>query len=383
MTSRQPNSTQTSAKARSSTASSGTRPPSDSSPKGHSDRERFGATELAIVLSHYDLGIIETVREFNRGSRKSPKLVIRTERGTCLLKRRAIGRNDPSKVAFAHELQLFLAKRKFPLPQLVGTRGDNNSMVRWNNAIYELFAYTKGSNYDSSLDETAESGKVLAQFHKLLRDCQTDNKPSTGSYHAADTVETSMTIIPRALAKADPRRHQQEPQISELLKSLQTTYDEAVRQVASLGFDAWPTQIVHCDWHPGNMLFRSSRIVAVIDYDSARILQRVLDIANGALQFSIIGGTDNPDQWPDHVDASRLKCFLQAYESVPDSRLTRAEIRSIPWLMIEALIAESVIPIANTGSFARIEGLGFLRMVKRKTDWIQEHAGMLTTRLES
>ena len=375
-------SSRNSAEAEGSALASSAPASSATSSKGQSDRQRFGASELAIVLSHYDLGIIETIREFNRGSRKSPKLVIRTGRGTCLLKRRAVGRDEPTKVAFAHELQLFLTKKKFPLPQLVGTKRDNNSMVRWNNAIYELFAYKKGSSYDSSLEETAEAGKALAQFHKLLRDCQPDYEPSIGSYHAAETVETSMTIIPRALAKADPRCDLQEPQIHRLIESLRTSYDAAVRQVTVLGLDEWPPQIVHCDWHPGNMLFRDSQVVAVIDYDSARILQRVIDIANGALQFSIIGGTDDPDQWPDHVDKPRFKSFLQAYESVPDSRLTRAEIQSIPWLMIEALIAESVIPIANTGSFARIEGLSFLHMVKRKTAWIQQHAEELLTTLE-
>ena len=35
-----------------------------------------GAEELAIVLSHYDIGIIDSIAEFPRGSRKAPKLLI-------------------------------------------------------------------------------------------------------------------------------------------------------------------------------------------------------------------------------------------------------------------------------------------------------------------
>jgi len=138
-------------------------------------------------------------------------------------------------------------------------------------------------------------------------------------------------------------------------------------------------QIVHSDWHPGNMLFRGPRVVAVIDYDSARIQQRILDVANGALQFSIIGGGDDPQQWPDYIDESRFKRFLRGYDSVPNCMLSKAELRVIPWLMIEALIAESVIPIAATGSFARLEGRGFLQMVERKVRWLQEHAEHLAT----
>ncbi len=131
-------------------------------------------------------------------------------------------------------------------------------------------------------------------------------------------------------------------------------------------------QIVHSDWHPGNMLFRRSRVVAVIDYDAARIQQRIIDVANGALQFSIIGGGDDAAQWPNYLDKSRFKRFVRGYDAV--NVLSKAELHVLSSLMIEALIAESVIPIAATGSFARMEGMGFLLMIERKVKWIQEHA---------
>ena len=109
-------------------------------------REHFAADELAIVLSHFDLGTIEWIKEFPRGSRKAPKLLLRTENGTYLLKRRARGKDDPFKVAFCHQLQLYLAAKQFPLPHLIGTRTENNSMLQFRGATYELFAYVKGTN---------------------------------------------------------------------------------------------------------------------------------------------------------------------------------------------------------------------------------------------
>jgi hypothetical protein len=57
--------------------------------------------------------------------------------------------------------------------------------------------------------------------------------------------------------------------------------------------------------------------------------------------------------------------------------LSQAEIRAIPALMIEALIAEAVFPIAATGNFGRMEGLAFLEMVNRKVRWIARHASHL------
>lgn len=49
--------------------------------------------------------------------------------------------------------------------------------------------------------------------------------------------------------------------------------------------------------------------------------------------------------------------------------------------MIEALAAESVLPIAATGSFGHYQGFGFMKMVRRKVAWLWTNAERLTTSL--
>ena len=341
-------------------------------------RAQFEAAELAIVLSHYDIGIIESIQEFPRGSRRAPKLRLKTDTGRYLLKRRAKGKADAYRVAFCHGIQIHLAERQFPLPHLIGTKRDNNSMLRWDGAIYELFEYIKGSGYDNSLEATSDSGKTLALFHKLLKDYRSDYEPPSGSYHASRPVYASLQKIPETLLRIESPPMKNDPEgVRSVVAYLYDAYQRAAERVRDIGIDRWGTQIVHSDWHPGNMLFRGSRVVAVIDYDTARIQQRVLDIGNGALQFSILGGGDDPATWPDYVDETRFKRFLRGYEAVPDCVLSKAEIRCIPWLMIEALIAEMTVPIAATGHFGRIEGVGMLRMVERKVRWIEKRIDTL------
>jgi hypothetical protein len=109
-------------------------------------------------------------------------------------------------------------------------------------------------------------------------------------------------------------------------------------------------------------------------------LQRVIDIANGCLQFSILGGEDDVQNWPEYLDESRFKRFLRGYDEV--MLLSQAEIHAIPWLMIEALIAEAVFPIAATGTFGRMDGLAFLHMVNRKVRWIAKNAPRLVQLVE-
>lgn len=331
-------------------------------------REKFGTEELAVVLSYFDIGILDSIVEFPRGSRKAPKLLIATDQGKFLLKRRARGKDDPYKVAFCHALQLHLAAKQFPLPHLIGTRRENNSMLQWRNGVYELFEYIPGQNYPQTLEATFDSGRVLALYHKLVETFQSEWQPPTGSYHMAPAVETGLRAIPTAVANLGG-------DVVPMLEYLLSSYRGAADTVDKLGLENWPRQIVHADWHPGNMLFRDNHVVAVIDYDSARMLQRIIDVANGCLQFSIIGGDEDVSKWPDYLDESRFKRFLRGYDEV--MLLSQAEIRAIPWLMIEALIAEAVFPIAATGTFGKLEGMAFLHMVQRKVQWLSRNSTRL------
>ena len=348
---------------------------------GAGGRQTFAADELAIVLSHYDLGPLTEIKEFPRGSRKAPKLIVGTPDHFYLLKRRARGRDDPYKVAFCHGLQMHLADRQFPLPHLIGTRQDNNSMLKWNGATYELFEFIQGNSYDQSLEATTEAGRTVALFHKLLADHQPRFDPPRGSYHASRSVAASSNAIPTTLMKTEPELDRQH--IGRVTQFLHESYQAASKRVKDAGLDQWPLQIAHSDWHPGNMLFRGPRVVAVIDYDAARMQQRIIDVANGALQFSIIGGGEDPGEWPDYLDESRFKRFIRGYDSVPDAVLSRAELKVMPYLMIEALIAESVIPIAATGQFGRMPGGKFLPMVERKVRWLQANADKLIAAVEN
>ena len=341
----------------------GAAPPA-ANPEGH---DTFARDELAIVLSHFNVGTIEALEDYPRGSRRAPKLILKATEGRFLLKRRARGRDDVQKVAFCHDIQNALAAKQYPLPHLVGTVDNNQSMLVHDGGIYELFEFIPGKAFNASLESTFEAGRVLALYHKLLEDFETPYAPPTGSYHAAPAVEKGFDMILRHFSG---RR-----EIVPVCRFLLDSYQHARASVDDAGMPDWPDQIVHGDWHPGNMLFRENRVVAVIDYDSARLLPRVIDSANGALQFSILGGGDDLARWPDYLDESRFKRFLRGYDGV--SLLSEAELKATPWLMLEALVAESVFPIAATGQFGKLEGGAFLNMVQRKVVWIQQNADRL------
>ena len=338
------------------------------------ERERFSPSELAVVLSHYDLGVIESAKEFARGSRRAPKLRLRTADGRYLLKRRAQGRDRPARVTFAHTLLWHLRQKGFPVPELLPTRDTGESMLIHEGRVYELFAYVAGEHYDVSLAQTAYAGKTLARFHRALADFQTAWQPPAGGYHDSLAVRTGLNAIPTTISSHDSVSGY-EAELLSLTQELYERYDDAAEAVNRLGYGQWEAWIIHGDWHPGNMLFRKNKVVVVLDFDAVRRSPTAVDVANGMLQFSILRGGDDPDRWPEFFDQTRMRRFLMGYAA--RVKLDSSQRQAIPHLMIESLIAECVVPVAVTGSLGQIPGFGVLQMVRRKVHWLLRNSERL------
>ncbi len=345
-----------------------------------SGRAKFGAKELAICLSHYDLGVIYKMTEFPRGSRRAPKVVIECDKGKFLFKRRTGGKKRIKKVAFTHQIQLALAGQNFPLPHLLGTKEDNNSMLILGEDIYEMQEYISGSEYDGSKQATRQSGHALGLYHKLLEEFESDFEPLTASYHNAKAIHQAIFMAKDTLKKRDTTTSETQKKIEDTVDYLGETYKSCSHRCNELGLKDWPDQIVHGDWHPGNMLFKEHLITAVIDYDTARLQQRAIDLANGSLQFSIVGGGTDPTTWPGNLDIDRFEIFLKGYDSV--NIITTDELRVIPYLMCEAMIAEAALPIASTGEFGKFDGIAFFFMIKNKVSWILDNVDRLCAVLD-
>jgi len=339
--------------------------------------EKFSPQELDECLRRYDIGKVCGVEEFVRGSHRSPKAIITTKRGKYLLKRRHPSRCEPEKIAFTHHMQRFLAEKGFPLPRLIRLRQSDETMLVLEEGIYEMFEYVAGEHYDRSVEATGDAGRTLAHYHRLLKDFRNEYIPPAGSYHNAGSVRQAITqtICSLPLGHRPPAER-----LLSTVESLRRIYDASAESADSAGLGEWDIQIIHGDWHPGNMLFSKRRVAAVVDYDSVRLQQRVLDAANGLLQFSIVTAGTGPAQWPDQLDTARFEAFARGYAS--QLPLTRREVAILPDLMCEALIAEAAVPIAARGRFGKLNGYVVLEMVDRKARWIRDHIDDIAAILE-
>ncbi|MGA2171440.1 MAG: phosphotransferase [Sedimentisphaerales bacterium] len=336
---------------------------------------RFSSDELAEVLSHYDIGKIRKVMRLVGGSKRAPKIVVTTTQGRFLLKRRFQGRDDIYRVAFAHAVQMHLSKRYFPIAPLVTTRDEVGTSLQLRGSIYELFKFVGGLRYKGSAEETIDTGRQLAKFHQYLRNFEFEWEPLKASFHDSTTVRGHLKTVASNSSPGAARR------LQEAGENLMALYNSSSVRVNQMGFDSWPEQVVHGDWHPGNMLFDKGKLVAVLDFDSVKIAPPITDLANAMLQFSIVGYHPNPADWPDYLDQAKLVQVLEGYREVID--LDKNHIDSLLDLMIETMIAEAVLPIAATGFFGNLRGLDFLKMILRKAKWIDDNRETLTAAIES
>jgi homoserine kinase type II len=153
-----------------------------------------------------------------------------------------------------------------------------------------------------------------------------------------------------------------------------------------------PRQIVHGDWHPGNLLFRAGRgtgvghdeVAAVVDHDTVASWPRVLDVAYGALHFSLprlrlMGSSERPLTLRDNPDEGRLTAFCRGYHDRCTAPLSSAEAAALPWLMIEAVVADAAAAWAGLASPSPVsspgvDAAGFLGLIARKAAWLAENA---------
>ncbi|MCC5824140.1 MAG: phosphotransferase [Phycisphaerales bacterium] len=310
-------------------------------------RERFSRRELDEVLSKYELGEVRSVREVPLGTPASPKAVVDCARGQLLLKRRARGVDAPEMVAFAHEVLLGCQQRGVCVPPLVGTRGDNNSMVQIDDRIYELFVYIEGSPDPRTPASAGLAGALLAELHKAM-------DALTGEASTRWTVPVEATVI-------DPARADRAGAVdAEIRASVRGVLERAAAHASG------ERALVHGDWHPGNLVFRGDEPVAVCDFDNARSGSRAREVAQGLVQFSLRRGApgEPPEKWPAEADLDRLAAHWRGYRRArPDGTpRPQAVVGLLPGVLMEEVLG------------AATPDPRVVWMVLRKAQWVEDRA---------
>jgi Ser/Thr protein kinase RdoA (MazF antagonist) len=330
------------------------------------------------ALARWDIGLVQHHEPLAGGSRSSPKWVVTTPRGQFVLKRRAPGRDRADRLSFSHAFMEAAVEAGVPVAAPLRSR-EGDTFVCVDNAVFELFPRVSGGRWTRTAEEALQAGEALGRLHAVGLEMAWHGHVQAGSFHASLVVMEALRRVPQAVCRADPTA--EVGTVGTIVAALGDHYQRASSMVEDRGIGTMDSQVVHGDFHPGNLLFDRLRLAAVIDFDAARLEPAVMDFANGLLQFAARSGPGAAiDQWPCAFHEARFMAFAQGYVRFGDRAVRRAA-ELVPPLMMEACIAETAISIAKDGRFGTLRALPVLTLVRRRCDWIASEAVSLQRRL--
>lgn len=135
--------------------------------------------------------------------------------------------------------------------------------------------------------------------------------------------------------------------------------------------DATPPELVsHADITPQNVVFRDGLPVALVDFDMARPVTRVMELLNTAMWWVPLQHPD--DRAPAHLDAdvpARLRLFLDAYGATPAQRHELLEVADRAWKRSWLLMRSNA--EQRGGGWARMWAEGAGDRIARRRLWLR------------
>jgi Ser/Thr protein kinase RdoA (MazF antagonist) len=169
-------------------------------------------------------------------------------------------------------------------------------------------------------EKRRRAGAELARFHAQCRRAASE-LPQGWQNQAQPWLPQLQPALDAALSKAEQQLPAADP-----IRQFAGSHGDKLRRELRLCLEKLQSRnfeqiLIHGDYHPGNLLWRSDRIVAVLDFDYVQLGWVGYDLAYAAYMF----GRDFQNQSEASLDDRSLMSFVAGYgadpESVEDFRL--------------------------------------------------------------
>jgi homoserine kinase type II len=330
----------------------------------------------------YDLGSWRSVELLPAGKSQHYRIV--TDSGEYIV-RRSYSSRKLEEVCFEHALVAHLRRNGFPAPVFVPcVSGDTSVAV--NGDLYSASVFVKGSQYQAgNVEHLREAARALAEYHQIVVSFGSSPPRSREAFLSETLRERLVTVpSPAEIVGFLARYGDQDPQIPELLASLPYTLGsgKAVLDLLDRLYSDLPKLIIHGGCRRGSTLFRGDRLVTMLDFDSARLDVRVLDLAIALHDFGKVWGDPGSPNFKVPLDLQVVSRFVDAYQEV--NPLEQAEVEALP-----ALLAARPLKRALGKYRSMIEDKAVLRGHIRKTAqevararWVEAHGQELRAALQ-
>ena len=338
--------------------------------------------ELRELLSrHYGLGELVDARPITRGYiNMSYALQVQADGGRrwyCLRAYRRGVREE--ELRFEHAIIAHLRRKEFRLAaRAVEARGGRTYVFdEGEGRFYALFEFLPGEDrytWDDpscSDEELRSAAAVLARFHAAVADLTPE-----GSREEPPILE----LLPR-IARSLKRRAREAGETAfdryflQQLEAILAALERAVRGLVARGCGGTVRQVIHGDYHPGNLKFQDGEVVGLFDFDWSKVDLRAYDVALALVYFCA--------EWDGEADGEvrldRVAAFLEAYQGAfgdgaPPGRLSGLELDCLPDLMTAAnlYVLNWAVDDFYSQEMDVEEYLRYLRHAVRLMEWLED-----------
>jgi len=285
--------------------------------------EVYAASRLQEIISkHYEIGELVSHKRLLLGYENTTyviETVINDRRNSYCLRKYKEGRKE-AEVQFEHSVINHLIKRDFELVARVVNTKDGKSYLkqfedRDNNGediFYAIFDLLPGEDKYTWVSPACNDGElidaaaVLARFHNTVFGLNPEGK----------RYEPKIIDLLPVIAENVEKRAKEDggtefdTYFLENLSLILKTINCVRSAISEKEYEEMVQQVIHCDYHPGNLKFQNSKIPGLFDFDWSKVDARCFDVALAIMYFCIAweGKEDG------HLQLNKASTFLSAYQ---------------------------------------------------------------------
>lgn len=281
------------------------------------------------ILAKYSFAVVRSLElpdDRGRGS----SLIVDTSDGKIFLKQYVSSTTLPM-IIHEHSILRYLAQTNFPAPRLIYTDA-GETVVNMGNKNYALFEFIAGGFHyhhylwlpPQSRRFIALAGEALAHLHCQLENFSPEGQNPNGFRSRAEgrwrDLDWYLSLLANCVQVTSHMKAANASRANYLLgqaSRLEQTMVDLDRMLKTANL---PRRIIHSDYGPYNLLFRSNLAVTVLDFEIARLDWRLSEFV-----YALPGFAHN--KWLGFI-FNKAKYFLDAYRA--HLTISDDELRFLP-----------------------------------------------------
>lgn len=233
---------------------------------GHPMRREVPHTrDIKQILRHYHIGHLTNVVG-SLGGIFCANMKIRTTRGEYVV-RVLPGFASSNHIVYERHISNLLRKAGVPAVEYVLSTHEK-PYSRWAGRKVEITRFVESEPFTGTSRQVISSGATLRRFHRALRHAEDGPKPKWSNHPSEYRMRHGLQQMNDMRDMLD----------GDAIDQLQHLYRRVLRKWANVK-QGLPTTIIHGDWHPWNLLYKSSgQVSCVLDFDFIRRAPRLNDV---------------------------------------------------------------------------------------------------------